>query len=487
MEPYATAQQVWPPAWCSRASGRWSCCCRGSARPTVPPRIRLAFALLLALVPGPDRRRRPCRRCPATVGGHGGAALIKELLIGLMIGAMLRMFLASLAVAGEIVSMQTTLAFAQTANPGQAQPATALATFLTPDGRHADLRHRPAPPVHRGHRQVLRACSPRPRRCRSTTPASWPCRPCRRAFALGIQLAAPVIVFSLVFNIATGLVGRVMPQFQIFFVATPLSVLLGLSIFALSLGVIGMVWVDRYRDSPQRVHLGASGWPKKTTPPPRQKSRHPGNWRTRGSKGDVAKSTDLPAVAVVRRRGRRAGHRPAAGCRSDLMAALTALRRPPRAPSSCTAAAASRSCARPPWPRPPALLVVLLRGGHGRRGRQPGPARLPVDARTSSKPDLNKLSPMAGFKRMFGLDGLVQFLKSLVKVVVDRRVAWMVLKPRAAELAASCRPWTRRPSCRCAVAVADGAGVRRCAGLLGVDRRRSTGSGSATASCSGCG
>jgi flagellar biosynthetic protein FliR len=69
-----------------------------------------------------------------------------------------------------------------------------------------------------------------------------------KSFSLGLQLAAPVVVFSLVFNVATGLVGRVMPQFQIFFVATPLMVLLGLSIFALSLGVIGMVWVDRYHD-----------------------------------------------------------------------------------------------------------------------------------------------------------------------------------------------------------------------------------------------
>jgi flagellar biosynthesis protein FliR len=63
---------------------------------------------------------------------------------------------------------------------------------------------------------------------------------------LGLQLAAPVVVFALVFNIATGLIGRVMPQFQIFFVATPLTLLLGLSIFALSLGAIGMVWVRAY-------------------------------------------------------------------------------------------------------------------------------------------------------------------------------------------------------------------------------------------------
>jgi flagellar biosynthetic protein FliR len=38
-----------------------------------------------------------------------------------------------------------------------------------------------------------------------------------------------------------------MPQFQVFFVAAPLQVLLGLAIFALSLGGLGMVWLDRYR------------------------------------------------------------------------------------------------------------------------------------------------------------------------------------------------------------------------------------------------
>ena len=69
-----------------------------------------------------------------------------------------------------------------------------------------------------------------------------------QAFALGIQLAAPVMAFSLIFNVATGLVGRAMPQFQIFFAATPLQVLLGLSLFALSLGVMGTYWLDRYRD-----------------------------------------------------------------------------------------------------------------------------------------------------------------------------------------------------------------------------------------------
>jgi len=51
------------------------------------------------------------------------------------------------------------------------------------------------------------------------------------------------------------------------------------------------------------------------------------------------------------------------------------------------------------------------------------------------KPDLKKLSPLAGLKKMFGLDSLMQFLKSLVKVVVTAVLAWWVLKPFLPELA----------------------------------------------------
>ena len=67
------------------------------------------------------------------------------------------------------------------------------------------------------------------------------------AFALGIQLASPIVVFSIVLNIATGLIGRLIPQFQIFFAVTPLTVILGLSVFMVSLGMISMVWLQRYQ------------------------------------------------------------------------------------------------------------------------------------------------------------------------------------------------------------------------------------------------
>lgn len=45
------------------------------------------------------------------------------------------------------------------------------------------------------------------------------------------------------------------------------------------------------------------------------------------------------------------------------------------------------------------------------------------------KPDWKKLDPMAGLKRMFGVESLVQFIKSLAKVVMVGWVGWMVMKP----------------------------------------------------------
>ena len=45
------------------------------------------------------------------------------------------------------------------------------------------------------------------------------------------------------------------------------------------------------------------------------------------------------------------------------------------------------------------------------------------------KPDWKKVSPMAGLKRILGPDGLMQFVKSLAKVVMVGWVGWLVMKP----------------------------------------------------------
>jgi flagellar biosynthetic protein FliR len=162
-----------------------------------------------------------------------------------MIGVILRAFTGALATAGEIVSLQTTLAFAQTANPLQAQPGTSVTSFLSVLGLTLIF-------ATNLHHQFLTAMVHsyslfEPTRDVPMADAvKLAINTVSQSIALGVQLAAPVIVFSVVFNVATGLIGRVMPQFQIFFVATPLSVLIGLSLLALSISLIGLVWISRY-------------------------------------------------------------------------------------------------------------------------------------------------------------------------------------------------------------------------------------------------
>jgi flagellar biosynthetic protein FliR len=216
----------------------------GIGESSVPPRIRLGLALILTLAFYP-LLRAGMPAVPGTVGGLGAQVLI-EIMIGLAIGSLLRMFLGALAVAGETISLQTTLSFAQTANPQQAQPSTTVATFLSLLGISlvfaTDLHHMFIAAILKSY-----TLFPMGRGFSVADFGQLAIRTVAQTFSLGIQLAAPVIVFSLVFNIATGFIGRAMPQVQIFFVATPLSVLLGLSIMAMSLGVFGLVWVDRFR------------------------------------------------------------------------------------------------------------------------------------------------------------------------------------------------------------------------------------------------
>ena len=244
MEHYALPAEVYGAGLVFARVGALVMLMPGVGETAVPPRARLAFAFMLALVLYPVVRGA-LPAVPSTVGGLA-SQVVTEALIGLGIGALMRLFLSALTVAGEIISIQTTLSFAQTVNPLQAQPTATLSTFLTLIGVTLIF----ATDLH----QLFIAAIARSYALFSPTKplpvhdfVALAVRTTGGTFALGVQLAAPVIVFSMIFNIAAGLIGRAMPQFQIFFVATPLTVLFGLSIFALGLGVFGLVWVDRFR------------------------------------------------------------------------------------------------------------------------------------------------------------------------------------------------------------------------------------------------
>jgi flagellar biosynthetic protein FliR len=66
------------------------------------------------------------------------------------------------------------------------------------------------------------------------------------AFKIGMQLSAPFLVFGLVFNIGLGILARLMPQMQVYFVGVPLSILAGFLILGLVITALMGAFIDYF-------------------------------------------------------------------------------------------------------------------------------------------------------------------------------------------------------------------------------------------------
>ena len=148
-------------------------------------------------------------------------------------------------------------------------------------------------------------------------------------------------------------------------------------------------------------------------------------------KGDVAKSMDLPQLASL---AGAFGVMAIGGgwfLRDMAMALLPFVARPDAIELSGQGAMMVAQHAG--MAAAPTLVTVLAAAGLAGAAAHVMQSGLMLTGE-KLKPDTKKISPLEGFKRIFGIDGLVQFLKSVLKIVVTGWVAWLVLKPRASEL-----------------------------------------------------
>lgn len=181
----------------------------------VAPRIRLMLALVFSvmLVPLLEARMPPLPGSPLALF----ILMLGEIIVGVFMGLIARTILMVLHVSGSVIASQSSLAVAALFDPSTgAQSAvvsnlltlTALLLFFTLDLHHLVL----AALVH--SYDVF-------------APGSMPSvqdmnilhlRLVGDCFALGVALAGPHIIFSLLFYLAGGLMTRLMPNFQVFFI-----------------------------------------------------------------------------------------------------------------------------------------------------------------------------------------------------------------------------------------------------------------------------
>ena len=213
----------------------------GIGEQMIPPRARLGLALLLTLVLFPlTRTLLPSGGAPESVVG----VLIGEIAVGLMLGLAVRMVVGALQTAGNIVAQQLGLAFAMTVDPAMGGQQAAIGNFLTLLGITlifaADLHHLALMAIRDSYAFLPPAAGVP----ELGDAAMLAMKAVGRGFALAVQIAAPFIVFGILFNLGLGVLSRLMPQLQVFFLAMPATILIGMLVLLAVVGVMMGVFLE---------------------------------------------------------------------------------------------------------------------------------------------------------------------------------------------------------------------------------------------------
>jgi flagellar biosynthesis protein FliR len=201
-----------------------------------PVRARLVLALFLSFTLIPVVR-------PLLPPGLGElqvtlALLAFEFAVGLMIGLCGRLVVASLQMAGNFVAQALGLAFAESVDPTQGGgQGAAIGNFLTLLGVAllfaTDAHHVVISAIYGSYEALPPGLQPP-----TADAAQLAMSTMARGFRIAAQIAAPFIVFGILFNVGLGILSRLMPQLQVFFLAMPATILIGFLILAAVLGAM---------------------------------------------------------------------------------------------------------------------------------------------------------------------------------------------------------------------------------------------------------
>lgn len=212
----------------------------------VPVRLRLLLALAISvlLLPTLAPTLPPLPERPDALL----LLLLSETLIGLFLGSVPRLLFSALQVAGTFIAFLGGFANALVHDPIADQQSSTVSGFFTTLGLvlvfATDLHllmlraladsyavFNPGGPLPAGDLVMVIA------------------RSAADGFGLGIQLAAPFVVVGLIYNIGLGLIGRLMPQLQIFFIGQSMQAGLQLWVMILTLSGVMMIFLSRFAEA----------------------------------------------------------------------------------------------------------------------------------------------------------------------------------------------------------------------------------------------
>ena len=207
----------------------------GVGEMTIPARVRLTMALVLTAIVLPAHQA--AYHVDLNTIGPVLLVLVQEIIIGAVLGLTARLAISSLQVAGFVVAQQLGLGFVTAVDPTQNQQGVLVGNFLSVLGITlifaTDLHHLVLAALHDSYTLFRPGEMPL-----VGDVAQHITQVVATSFRIGIQLSAPFLVFGLLFNLGLGVLSRLMPQMQVFFIGVPLSILLGLTLLIVVIGAM---------------------------------------------------------------------------------------------------------------------------------------------------------------------------------------------------------------------------------------------------------
>ncbi len=202
---------------------------------SVPRRIKLVLTVMFTAA-----------IAPAVVPDLQGVSLVDgfgpEVLIGLVMGLVVRFFVQALMMAGTIAANSTSLS---QLFPSGAEAQPAISKLLVMAGLalavQNDLHLRLVAFLILSYDLLPGGVWPS-----AGLVAEWGVAQISRAFSLAFMIAMPFVIASLLYNVALGVINRAMPQLMVSFVGAPALSLGGLILLALVTPLALGVWLHAF-------------------------------------------------------------------------------------------------------------------------------------------------------------------------------------------------------------------------------------------------
>jgi len=217
---------------------------------TVPNQVKILLSVSIAFVLFPFLRTHSSLELAWK--DHLILLIMREAFLGVFMGFLCRMIFMSVEMAGQILSFSIGLSAAQLVNPSFGESSSVMEQFeivlgtlifLGINGHHvffeALFRSFQLAPVGIMAFKV--------EAINSVTLMA------QEVIGLAVKLAGPMIAVVLFLNIALGVIGRAVPQINVFVISFPVNILVGLFIFMVSIPLLLTVVESDYINLGQQV------------------------------------------------------------------------------------------------------------------------------------------------------------------------------------------------------------------------------------------